>query len=336
MKYYTNPDSFNQIRSLAYHGVYTLSHVSFHLCLLPKKYKDELMSVVNLETRSALKSIYEVEDVFCNSIEEADIYVVPHCDIHDNPAIHFKNWITEISHAIKLGKKIVYFLGTDNNGVISISEKYGLIFRTSGFLSESKSNVYGYPTVNFDAGKPTTYKTKLSISFTGCVSSSDPGEYSGSGKYDAIRRSILYSLLETAPDNCNFTLRPAWGPKNREDRINFLANMDNNLYSLCVRGGGNYSFRLGETFMMGRIPILIDTECILPFENEIPYDTNCIRIKPNNFDRVFDVVQEYHDAHTEDELIAIQKQNRSIWEEYFVPKKTYERISSLINNFNRL
>ena len=56
----------------------------------------------------------------------------------------------------------------------------------------------------------------------------------------------------------------------------------------------------GESLMMGRIPILIDTDCILPFENEIPYDTNCVRIKPENFDRIIDVVQEYHDAHTEE------------------------------------
>ena len=41
---------------------------------------------------------------------------------------------------------------------------------------------------------------------------------------------------------------------------------NDNLYGLCVRGFGNFSFRLGETLMMGRIPILIDTECILPFD----------------------------------------------------------------------
>ena len=89
----------------------------------------------------------------------------------------------------------------------SISEEYGLIFRTSGFLSESKSNVYGCPTVNIDIGKPKTYKTKLSISFTGCIGTSDKGIYSGSGKYDGIRRSIVNNLLETAPNKCDFNLR---------------------------------------------------------------------------------------------------------------------------------
>ena len=336
MKYYTNLEGFNASNLLTHHGMYGLPHASFYLSLLPKEYKDKLMFIANVETRNALKSIYEVHDEFCNSIEEADVYVVPFCGIHDNPGFHIEKWKDEISHAIKLGKKIVHFIGTDNNGVVNISEEYGLIFRTSGFLSESKSNVYGCPTVNIDIGKPKTYKTKLSISFTGCIGTSDKGVYSGSGKYDGIRRSIVKNLLETAPNECDFNLKDGWGARSKKDRVQFFKNMNDNLYSLCIRGGGNYSFRFGESLMMGRIPILIDTDCILPFANEIPYDTNCVRIKSENFNRIFDIVQEYHDAHTEEELIDIQKQNRIIWEEYLIPKNTYKRIHSLINNFNRL
>jgi hypothetical protein len=88
--------------------------------------------------------------------------------------------------------------------------------------------------------------------------------------------------------------------------------------------------------MMGRIPILIDTECILPFENEIPYDTNTIRItkeNSNNFKNIKEVVENYHNTHTESELLEIQKQNRLIWEKYFTPdnafKSTYELILSI-------
>ena len=73
--------------------------------------------------------------------------------------------------------------------------------------------------------------------------------------------------------------------------------------------------------MMGRIPILIDTEYILPFVNEIPWDTNCVRIKPENFHRIPEVVREYHDAHTEEELIDIQKQKENHLGRIFHTKK---------------
>ena len=97
-----------------------------------------------------------------------------------------------------------------------------------GFLSESKSNVYGCPTVNIDIGKPKTYKTKLSISFTGCIGSSDKGVYSGSGKYDGIRRKIVKNLLETAPNECDFNLKDGWGARSKEDRVQFFKNMNDN------------------------------------------------------------------------------------------------------------
>ena len=118
MKYYTNLEGFNARNLLKFNGMYGLPHASFYLSLLPKEYKDRLMFIASVETRSALKSIYEVEDEFCNSIEEADVYVVPFCSIHDNPGFHIELWKDEISHAVKLGKKIVYFIGTDNNGVV--------------------------------------------------------------------------------------------------------------------------------------------------------------------------------------------------------------------------
>ena len=54
MKYYTNLEGFNPISLLKDHGVYGLPHASFYLSLLPKEYKDKLMSVANAETRKHL------------------------------------------------------------------------------------------------------------------------------------------------------------------------------------------------------------------------------------------------------------------------------------------
>jgi len=338
MKYYTNLEGFNAVFLVQHRGVYGLPHASFYLSLLPKEYKDKLMSL-NTEVRMVFKSIYEVEDEFCDRIEDADFYVLPFCDIHTDPDKHILKYRDEINYALKLGKKLVYFLGTDVNMPVKISRENGLIFRTSGFLSEAQSNVYGCPTVNLDLGKPKNYKTKLSISFTGWAKSSGMIEIAHGQKvqkFDGIREDIINELLLKIPDKCDFILRDDWGPKCNIDKLHFYKNMSDNLYCLCVRGFGNFSFRLGETLMAGRIPILIDTECILPFIDEIPWDKNCVRIKPENFHRIPELVQEYHDSHTEEELIDIQKQNREIWEQYFIPKNTYKKISSLINNFNRL
>ena len=81
--------------------------------------------------------------------------------------------------------------------------------------------MYGCPTVNIDIGRPKVYKTELSISFTGSIDTSDGGAYSGSGKYNRIRRKILSNLLKTCPDRCKFNLRTGWGAQNKEERIEF-------------------------------------------------------------------------------------------------------------------
>ena len=47
------------------------------------------MRLCSPEKRSIFKSIYEVEDEFCDRIEDADFYVVPpFIDIHTDPGVN--------------------------------------------------------------------------------------------------------------------------------------------------------------------------------------------------------------------------------------------------------
>ena len=57
-----------------------------------------------------------------------------------------------------------------------------------------------------------------------------------------------------------------------------IENLKRNLFHLCHRGGGNYSYRFYEILMMGRIPIFINTECVLPFEDKIKLEDISILI----------------------------------------------------------
>lgn len=111
------------------------------------------------------------------------------------------------------------------------------------------------------------------------------------------------------------------------------------MYGLCVRGAGNFSYRLGEVFMMGRIPIIIDTNCIFPFRQYIPYEKNCIVVNYKNIDSINRIIEEFHNSHTEEELVEIQKENRNIWFKYFTPvgafNSTLELLQKELNNSNK-
>jgi len=51
----------------------------------------------------------------------------------------------------------------------------------------------------------------------------------------------------------------------------FKENMKNSQFTVCCRGGGNFSFRFYETLAAGRIPALLDDDTCLPFEEDIDY-----------------------------------------------------------------
>jgi hypothetical protein len=339
---------------------FKIYHMFFYMCLLPTEIKLNLFKIFNDETKNTFNSILNINEKFCSSIEECDYVLLPPTTVHDRCFNILENWRSQIISARKNNKKIIFFLGFDDDKHFDIPNNFGYVFRSSGFLSKSSNNVYGLPTVNCDVFDKKFVSKKLSISFCGNYSSSK------------VRKMIIDKFIDQMNQNCDFILRDRWFgniigtnyrvTKNFELinysniinnaktlsngnliieghlhayhlRSEYFKSLKSNLYCLCVRGDGNFSFRLGETFMMGRIPILIDTDCILPFRDLIPYDKNCIRIPIENIDNISDIIHDYHNSHTENELIEIQKENRLIWEEYFTPENAFFHINNIINKF---
>ena len=318
MKFYTDLNKFDLKLFLSHKKhFYETYHNWFYLCLLPKEIKLNFLNKVTSKTKNAFQSILNVTEEFCSSIEECDYVLLPPTSIYEYSVQKYKS---EVKDAIKNNKKIIIFLGNDNDSSYNIPHKMGLVFRSSGLLSESTDNVFGLPTINLDLFSGNYASKKLSISFCG---------YFNNWRHQ-IRMNVVNKFLKEIPERCDFIINNSWG--NLDDPLKFFKNIKNNLYGLCVRGGGNCSLRLGEVLMMGRIPILIDTDCILPFPDLIPYDTNFIRIPIEKINDMVNIIEKYHESHTEEELIQIQKENRLIWETYYVPSNAFAQVKSIINN----
>ena len=76
-----------------------------------------------------------------------------------------------------------------------------------------------------------------------------------------------------------------------------------------MRGAGNFSVRFYETLMMGRIPLLIDTDIRLPLSDEINWDNHCVIATPQN---CIEKLIHFHNSKSEYELIKIQRENREL------------------------
>ena len=99
------------------------------------------------------------------------------------------------------------------------------------------------------------------------------------------------------------------------------------MYGFCCRGAETSLTDLVR-FCPGRIPVLIDTDCVLPYEHLIDWNKHAIIVNEN--DDIANVIIEFHKNTNEETLINMQKQNRKLWEEYFTPLSFIKHIGDFL------
>lgn len=97
----------------------------------------------------------------------------------------------------------------------------------------------------------------------------------------------------------------------------FLMNMYRNDYTVCLRGGGNFSVRLYETMAMGRIPLQVDTDCVYPLPELINWKEQTCYVEKDRLSQTAELLKAFHNTHP---VEAIQRRNRQIWTDYLTLK----------------
>jgi hypothetical protein len=137
-------------------------------------------------------------------------------------------------------------------------------------------------------------------------------------RYKYLKLIQTFKSIET-----NFIFRKKYraGSVNESDRkiteIEFYQNIFSNSYTFCMRGSGNFSVRFYETLAMGRIPILLDTDCQLPFDEEINWHKHVVIINKNDLHKIEQIINTFHYQLNHEEFLALQKSNRQLWLDYF-------------------
>lgn len=86
----------------------------------------------------------------------------------------------------------------------------------------------------------------------------------------------------------------------------FTSHMERNTYIVCPRGTENYSYRIYETLSRGRIPIIIDTDIVLP--KEINWDYLSVRVPYGSLNEIYEFILRDYMLRSEAEFIARQKE----------------------------
>ena len=141
-----------------------------------------------------------------------------------------------------------------------------------------------------------------------------------------LRNRILKNLSDSNLVETNFIIRDRYraGVRAKVDRddyfhqtkVEFVNNIIDTDYTVCVRGGGNFSVRLYETLSCGRIPIFVDTDSRLPYDFVLNWKNYCIWVDYSEISHIAEKVSDFHTRLSNDDFVELQNKCRTLWAEW--------------------
>lgn len=206
-------------------------------------------------------------------------------------------------------KKVIIFLISDYNNLLKIPKNVTL-FRTSLYKSLKKENeeVLPYIWESFDQKFHGLAKTTLPIvGFCGNIK-----------RNSGLRLSTINAFKKNKKITPNFITLLSFGGGKNELIAQFKKNILDSHFTISNRGRGNFSIRFYQVLSLGRIPALIDTEMVFPFENTIEWEN--IIIKAKNETELVKKIENFWKTKSNEELLTIQENCKNIFDDYFTFK----------------
>lgn len=97
----------------------------------------------------------------------------------------------------------------------------------------------------------------------------------------------------------------------------FINNMNKCDYTLCVRGTGNYSGRFYMALNAGRIPVVLDTDVVIPLEEQL----HIVKVPIESLANISNFILEHFEQTSDQELRDMKLQNRFIYHQFLAPEK---------------
>lgn len=303
--------------------------------------------------RQQIYGISEKDWSEIHSVEEADVLILPMSWNYYSKHKKISRIIELLSSYKPLNKPIWSFTSGDY-GVQIPRLNWVTVFRANGNRSKLEPNHHGMPVFINDPLKAHFNKTEPQIRpyhpepTIGFCGQADGGigaalkdivriAWRNLRYYIGIRKELPQPIFSTTHlrarllDTCertngirtHFIRRKKYraGVHTPEDRKRttqeFYDNIKDSDYTLCVRGGGNFSVRLYETLAMGRIPVLVDTDCLLPFKKEIDWKKHVVLVSFNERHLIGEKIYKFHVGLNADKFKRLQQFNRQFWTQNF-------------------
>jgi len=138
-----------------------------------------------------------------------------------------------------------------------------------------------------------------------------------------FRDKVLRTLSGDGRIETNFIKRASYSGHRKtikgyveDNRREFVENLLGSDYALCVKGDGNVSVRFYEALSLGRIPLFIDTACVLPLEKKIKYHDFCVFVDWRDISRAGDILVNFHKNVSPEQCKDMQQKARDAYRNY--------------------
>ena len=276
--------------------------------------------------------------------EKADYILLP----HNYSSLKTQNAyvIKQGELAKKLNKKLIIFWHGDSDA--PIDNESAIVFRTSQYRSTLQANEIMMPAYAEDllegqlqprqkhSGKPI-------IGFCGWAGYKNLKNHIGTVVKNSLieassivgirrearvkgityRMKAIKHLSQSNVVEPNFIIRNSYSGHTstiktdpEQARREYIDNLLGSDYALIIKGDGNYSYRFYEALSLGRIPVLLDTECVLPLEDVIEYDQFIVRVPYWDLYHLDRIVADHYGKISDENFITMQKKGREAFEKY--------------------
>ncbi|WP_461599624.1 exostosin domain-containing protein, partial [Winogradskyella sp.] len=269
------------------------------------------------EERIAQYGISERDFIFVNNIDEADIVILTMSWLYYKITNKVDVAIQFIKNANSYGKRVLVALPSDF-GIDLPKDINVIVVREQGYKSKLsayhhcipvfvadplkkyydssivfKRNYNSKPTVGFcgqaDGRLWEKIKELLKISVRNLlyflrIRYKTPHQLIAT---KSLRYNLLKRLKGSSKIKDNFIIRKQHRAgveflktrNSHRSTIEFFDNIKDSDYVLCARGVGNFSVRFYETLAMGRIPVFVNTDCILPHDNFLNWKDHVVWVE---------------------------------------------------------
>ncbi len=291
--------------------------------------------------------------------EEADYILLPHN--YSSLKDHMRYIKEQSTLAVKHNKKLIVFWHGDSDAPVNLSNV--IVFRTSQYGYNQQVNEVMMPAYAEDLlqgdlvlrkkreAKPVVgfcgwadYKnaknrfgTTVKNSIVDAVRAFGNQNIGARKKGITLRMKAIEQLKTSDRVEENFIIRSSYSGNSKtiktdveQTRKEYIQNMIDSDYALVVKGDGNYSYRFYEALSLGRIPVLLDTDCLLPLEDVIDYDTCVLRVDFKNLPELGAIIAEHYENLVPEEFESMQRKAREVFEQYLSIESYFRYISEKI------